>query len=314
MRWCAGIVNHGSFDDLERCLAALTRQALSPSAIAVYDTGQSPDRFESLRSAHRDVIFEMGANRGYAGGANFVVDRLIEAVEPVDFILVLNPDVELEPEYAGRLIEGMTNRPSVAIGTGKLLRPDRTTIDSAGITIPRNRRPRDRGSDRLDVGQFDAAELVDAASGAAMMLRVAALDDLIVDGELFDESFFAYHEDTDLCWRARLFGWQILYEPHAIASHRRGWQRDRRTEISISTRRHSFKNHYLQLVKNESAGGFIRNLPWLISWEILRLGFVLLRDRPMRAAYRDAWNALPEARRKRILIQARARSVPIREP
>lgn len=98
-----------------------------------------------------------------------------------------------------------TNRPSVAIGTGKLLRPDRTAIDSAGLTIPRNRRPRDRGSDRLDLGQFDAAELVDAASGAAMVLRVAALDELIVDGEFFDESFFAYHEGTDLCWRARLF-------------------------------------------------------------------------------------------------------------
>jgi GT2 family glycosyltransferase len=139
-----------------------------------------------------------------------------------------------------------------------------------------------------------------------MMLRVAALESLRIDGELFDESFFAYHEDTDLCWRARLLGWEILYEPRAVALHGRGWQRDRRNEIAIAIRRHSFKNHYLQLVKNETLGGFVRDLPSLLSWEILRLGFVLLRDRPMWAAYRQAWRGLPEARRKRKIIQARA--------
>jgi GT2 family glycosyltransferase len=306
-RWCAGIVNHGSYDDLESCLAGLARQSHSPSAIAVYDTGELPARFEALRVAHPDIAFEMGPNRGYAGGANRVVDRLMENAEPVDFMLVLNPDVELEPDYAGRLIDGMASQPRVAIGTGKLLRPDRKTLDSAGIVFPRNRRPRDRGSNQPDRGQFDLPQLVDAASGAAMMLRVAAIADLVIDDELFDESFFAYHEDTDLCWRARLFGWQVLYEPRAVAVHQRGWQRERRAQIAIATRRHSFKNHYLQLVKNETKRGFLRDLPWLIGWEILRLGFVLLRDRPMWAAYRDAWRALPEARRKRTLIQARAR-------
>jgi len=200
MRWCAGIVNHGSYDDLERCLAGLARQVDSPAAIVVYDTGQCPDRFETARLAHPDVIFEMGSNRGYAGGANHVVGRLVEALETVDFILVLNPDVELETQYASRLISVMMDVPRVAIGTGKLLRPDRTTLDSAGIIIPRNRRPRDRGSDQPDLGQFDVREFVDAASGAAMMLRTAAIDDLTIDGELFDERFFAYHEDTDLCW------------------------------------------------------------------------------------------------------------------
>jgi GT2 family glycosyltransferase len=210
--------------------------------------------------------------------------------------LLLNPDVSPDADYARLLIEGMQGSPRVAVATGKLLRPDRRTLDSAGIVFPRHRRPRDRGSDQPDRGQFDRAELVGAASGAAMMLRVAALESLRIDGELFDESFFAYHEDTDLCWRARRLGWQILYEPRAVALHRRGWQRDRRSEIAIAIRRHSFKNHYLQLVKNETLGGFVRDLPSLLSWE----------DRPMWAAYRQAWRGLPEARRKRKIIQARA--------
>ena len=313
VRWGAGIVNHGSFDDLERCLESLARQSLPAAAIVVYDTGEDPARFETERAAHPEILFESGPNRGYAGGANRVVERLTSETTPLDYILVLNPDVELDSDFSLHLIEGIDRRPRVAIATGKLLRPDRRTLDSAGIFFPRHGRPRDRGSDALDRGQFDAVELVDAVSGAAMMLRIAALDDLTLEGELFDESFFAYHEDTDLCWRARRFGWQILYEPRAIGVHVRGWQRARRAGIAISTRRHSFKNHYLQLVKNETLGHGLRNLPWLLGWEILRFGFVVLRDRPMLGAYTEAWRALPEARRKRALVQSKARRLAIHE-
>jgi len=307
VRWGAGIVNHGSYDDLNRCLESLARQSLPAAAIAVYDTGEDPIRFEAARAAHPELLFEGGPNRGYAGGANRVVERLAREAAPLDYILVLNPDVELDPDFSVRLIEGIDRRPRVAIATGKLLRPDRLTLDSAGILFPRHGRPRDRGSDVRDYGQFDVVELVDAASGAAMMLRVTALDDLALEGELFDESFFAYHEDTDLCWRARRFGWQILYEPAAVGVHVRRWQRARRTEIAISTRRHSFKNHYLQIVKNETLGHGLRNLPWLVAWEVLRFGFAVLWDRPMLRAYVEAWRAMPEARRKRALIQSRAR-------
>jgi len=306
-RWAVGIVNHGSYDDLDRCLGSLARQSLPATAIAVYDTGEDLARFAKSRVAHPEIVFESGPNRGYAGGANRVVERLRSESAAVDYILVLNPDVELDPDFSLSLIEEIERHPAVAIATGKLLRPDRMTLDSAGILFPRHGRPRDRGSDVRDRGQFDAVEMVDAASGAAMMLRVASLDELTLEGELFDESFFAYHEDTDLCWRARRFGWQILYQPRAVGVHARGWQRDGRAEIAISTRRHSFKNHYLQLVKNETWGHGFRNLPWLLGWEILRFGFVVIRDRPMLAAYAEAWRALPEARRKRALVQSRAR-------
>ena len=209
VRWGAGIVNHGSYDDLDRCLDSLAHQSLPASAIAIYDTGQLPRRFEEVRAAHPEFLLESGPNRGYAGGGNRVVERLASEAKPLDYILVLNPDVELDSDFSARLIEGIERHPRVAIATGKLLRPDRVTLDSAGIFFPRNGRPRDRGSDVQDRGQFDATELVDAVSGAAMMLRVPALGALALEGELFDESFVAYHEDTDPSWRARRLGWEI---------------------------------------------------------------------------------------------------------
>jgi len=225
----------------------------------------------------------------------------------VDHILLLNPDVDLEPAFAETLLRAMRDEPAVALACGKLYRPGRQLIDSAGIALPAHRRPRDRGSEEPDRGQFDAREFVFGASGAAMLLRCAALPELALDGEIFDEDFFAYHEDTDLSWRANLLGWRVLYEPRARGEHVRGWRRGSRNDVAITVRRHSFKNHYLQLIKNEPAGSLLRGLPVLLGWETLRLGFALLRDREILPAYRDAWRLAGRAWRKRRLLQARQR-------
>ena len=309
VRWGAGIVNHGSFDDLERCLGSLEKQSIPPSEIVVYDTGEDEARIAGCASRWARVRFETGRNLGYAGGANRVIARLREARPPLDAALVLNPDVALDPNFAERLVEASVGREHVALATGKLLRPDRETIDSAGIFIPRNRRPQDRGSDEPDRGQYERVECVDAASGAALWIQLDCVAALSIEGELFDEGFFAYHEDTDLGWRARRFGFEVLYVPGAVATHARAWQKDRRGEIAPEIRRHSFKNHYLQIVKNELPGDLLRNAPWLIVWEVLRAGFVLVRERTLARGYLDAWEALPKAFRQRRLISERATAI-----
>src|SRR5262249_57771182 len=63
-----------------------------------------------------------------------------------------------------------------------------------------------------------APRLVDVVSGAAMWLRRAALDD--VGG--WDERYFMYLEDTDLCWRLRRAGWDVAYEPSGVVHHEQG--------------------------------------------------------------------------------------------
>ena len=304
--WGAGIVNHGSCADLEACLSSIALQTWAPERVAVWDTGVDADGLAEVASRFPEVSFMGGENRGYAGGANGVVQALNESTSP-EFVLVLNPDVVLDVDFAQRLVGATAVEPNFAIATGKLLRSGRKTIDSAGTFFPRHRRPRDRGSEEEDRGQYDRAECVDGASGAAMLVRSSAIEVLSIEGELFDESFFAYHEDTDLCWRARKLRFEILYAPSAVAVHTRGWQKVDRMRVPEAIRRHSFKNHYLQLVKNETGRGLLLNLPWLIVWEILRLGFVLLRDRALLSAYKEAWQLLGTARRRRTLIQATVR-------
>ena len=140
-----------------------------------------------------------------------------------------------------------------------------------------------------------------------MMLRRDALDALAIDGEIFDEDFFLYHEDTDLSWRAQLLGWSVLYVPEARAEHERRWRRGRRFEIDPSVRRHSFKNHYLQLIKNEQPLDFWLGLPILAGWELLRLSHALLRDPAVLPAYRNAWRLRHRAWEKRRMLRAAMR-------
>jgi len=304
-RYVVGIVSYRSYDDLGRCLESVASQEHRPEAVHVLDGDADPAQLEALAERFPSASFEVGPNRGYAGGANRLLAGIAERHPDVPWCLLLNPDVVLDAEFAERLLAAVADRPDVAVATGKLLRPDGRTIDSAGIELPRHRRPRDRGSEQPDLGQLDEAGDVFGASGAAMLLRRAALSDLALDGEIFDEDFFVYHEDTDLCWRAQRLGWRVHYEPGARAFHARGWRRAARFQVPVSVRRHSFKNHYLQLIKNESGRDWVRGLPVFVAWETLRLGYAVLRDPAVLPAYADAWRLSRRALRKRRLLHAK---------
>jgi GT2 family glycosyltransferase len=306
--YVAGIVHHDDYDQLPECLASLRRQTRAPLAVHVVDTGVDPKRLDDLRDSHPDVRFEQVQNRGYGAGANRILAEVARTRPDAAYVLILNPDVSLDPDFAAALLDAMDADAGVALASGKLLRADGRTLDSAGIRLPRHRRPRDRGSERADLGQFDRTERVFGVSGAAMMIRRAALADLALDGEVFDEDFFAYQDDTDLSWRAHRLGWDVLYHPAARAIHLRRWQRQRRMGIPPFVRRHSFKNHYLQIAKNERGLDLLRNLPALLLWEALRLGYALARDRAVLPAYRDALRELPRALHKRRLLEARVRA------
>ncbi len=305
--WAVGIVHHDAFDDLARCLEKISLQTRPPGRVMVFDTGRDEDRLAIVRRAFPDAHFESGPNLGYAGGANRILAQLATTHPAPSFVLLLNPDVELDAHFAEILLDAMVETPKVAIASGKLVRPD-GTIDSAGVRLPLHRRPRDRGSEEPDRGQYDEIELVFAVTGAAMMLRRTAIDDIALGKEVFDEDFFLYHEDTDLCWRANRLGWCVLYHPAARALHRRRWRRDRRNEIEPWVRCHSFKNHYLQILKNESLPGFLGVFPVLLGWELMRFGFALLRDPSILRGYGAALRLAPRTWRKRRLLERKIRA------
>ena len=308
MTYAIGIVNYRTYTDLGRCLETVKSQSQAPIATFVLDVSPDPAKHVEMRARYVDVHWDEVPNRGFGAGANSILDRVRQNCPDAQFVLILNPDVELEPGYAENLLIEMSLRADTAMASGKLLRPDRKSIDSAGILLPRNRRPRDRGSEELDLGQYDRTETVFGATGAAIMIRMSAVQDLSIDGEFFDEDFFLYHEDTDACWRAHLLGWRVLYVASATAVHTRRWRQNERFSTAPEVRRHSFKNHYLQMIKNEKGSDFLLNAPIIVSWEIARFGFAVLRDPAVLPAYHQALRLSGRAWRKRRFLQKRART------
>ena len=154
--YCVGIIHYKSYVDLETCLGAVAGQTLLPQAVRVVDADADTDALLKIRGRHPAVAFEAAANRGYSAAANRLLAWASGPEVGADFCLLLNPDVTLEADFGQRLVDALAARPDAALGAGKLMRPDRLTLDSAGIALPAHRRPRDRGSEQHDRGGYEA--------------------------------------------------------------------------------------------------------------------------------------------------------------
>jgi GT2 family glycosyltransferase len=313
------IVNWNGARYLPACVAALKRSS-TPGRILLVDNASSDGSVEYIRQAHPDVdVLRLPENVGYAAGANAGL-RMTGG----EFAMILNPDVLLASDHLETLQQRLDEDASIGAAQGRLhqiqsedfvaerVRSD-GRLDSAGHSIHRSRMVVDRGQGREDGPEFHQEVSIFSACGAALFLRRSMLEDVAQDGEYFAESFFAYKEDIDLCWRARQLGWDVRYVPDAVAHHVRAaplaadaWRR-----MPLAARRHSWKNHYLLMIRNDSAADIVRALPFIAAWELVRLGHALLRDPRVLTAYVDLARAVPAALRARSALLRRRRATPV---
>lgn len=312
------IVNWNGRRYLPACLAALKASTV-PVRILVVDNASDDDSVAYLHREHADVeVLGLRSNVGYAAGANAGL-----RATSGEYAMIMNPDVLLAPEHLAVLEGRLRADPSIGVAQGKLYRTDidrfvagnlscEGPLDSAGHVIRRSRMVVDRGQGEADGPQYSEEVSVFSACGAALFMRRAMLEDVAPDGEYFDSSFFAYKEDIDLCWRARLLGWDVRYVPAAVAHHvrtapleRGAWRR-----MPLIARRHSWKNHYLLMIRNDRTADLMRALPFVAGWELMRLGHAVLRDQRVLAGYIDLVRALPAAVRRRRALLRRRRASP----
>jgi N-acetylglucosaminyl-diphospho-decaprenol L-rhamnosyltransferase len=167
-------------------------------------------------------VVHSGANLGYARAANLGITATDAPV-----VAVLNPDTVLHPETTGVVAERFSAEPDLGALGPQILNTDGTVYPSArtvptvvdavghGVLLfvwpqnPFTRRYRQIGADP------SVPRDVDWVSGAALWLRRAALD----RAGGWDERFFMYVEDVELCWRLRRGGWRVSYEPAAVVEH-----------------------------------------------------------------------------------------------
>jgi len=314
-RVAVGIINYQDYRHLPACLDSVKQQTLRPDRVLLLDNQSCPEEIGPVARAHPEVdLLAIDANLGYSGGAN----RIIREVDGCAYILLLNPDVVLNAQFLRELVHAMESNPRAGSAGGKLLLgdpqasqspgADHPFLDSTGHVIFRNRRVIDRAHGEADRGQYDQLEHVFSVCGAAVLLRRAMLEEVKIGEEYFDEDFFAYKEDVDICWRAQLLGWASLYVPKATAYHLRGWKRqDDRRNVPWVRKYHSFKNHYLMMVKNELPSIFWRDFFPIIWLGLRAMTYITLMEPSLWRPVFDLGKFWAAAQDKRRVIMRRRR-------
>lgn len=292
------LVTWNSAKYLRRCLEGIAQQSHRELELIAVDNASvdgSADLVAQLAPEAR--VIRNDTNRGFAAAVNQGL-----AVARGEFVLFVNPDAFLEPDYIARVIAALDAAgPSFGSATGRLLRPN-GVIDSKGIRMTRSGRHFDIDQGKPDDGDTGMREVF-GVSGAAAVHRRAFLDDV---GPL-DEDFFSFREDADLAWRGRLFGWRAIYAGDAIAVHVRTVTPERRRELPPFINMHSVKNRFLLRLKNEGAWLALRNAPFELARDLVTIAAVLTIERTSLPALAWLWKNRKRIMAKRREIQRRRR-------
>lgn len=291
------IVTWNSAPFLRRCLAALAAQTYPDIELIHIDNASSDDSVAIVRGCETAQHIMNDTNRGFSAAVNQAV-RIANG----EFVLLLNPDAYLEPEYVSSLVATLEN---FGMATGKLLQAESGLIDSKGIRMTRSGRHFDVGQGLRD--QPDNRREVFGVSGAAAMYRMAFIRDVTVGGEFLDEDFFAFREDADVAWRGRLFGWKAVYVPEAVAHHVRTVTPEKRRSLSAVTNMHGVKNRFLLRLKNEGLYLAIRNAPFELTRDLIVIVAALTIERTSLPALTWLWKNRRRIMEKRRAIQSRRR-------
>ncbi len=229
-RVSAVVVNHEAGEALITCVASLRAEGVAE--VTVVDNASSDRSTEALLGADGDVrLVQTGSNLGYGAAANRGI-----AVSRSELVLVSNPDVAVHRGALAVLADALGADPALAIVGPLILESDGrrypsarrfpSLVDAAGHALLGDIAPDNGFTRRYRMGDCDVDQRaeVDWVSGACFLARRRALEEL--GG--FDESYFMYAEDTDLCWRARRAGWGVAYVPEAVVTHRQGVSTARR--------------------------------------------------------------------------------------
>lgn len=296
------IVDNASTDGSADKVRASYHQLHSNSAKVVSADSQAPNSAGSITRMPSLVLLENEHNTGFAPAHNQAI-----AGTNTDYVLVLNPDLTLAPDYISRLVACFEANPRIGSATGKLLlKADHSLVDSTGLRMNRARRAFDRGAGE-SADLWNESGVVFGVSGAAAMYSRRMIEDVSVEGEFFDADFFAYKEDVDVAWRAGLFGWQAYYDAEAIGYHERGWKTSGRSGKAMFIKRISYINRYKMIYKNESSRRMLLTLLYSLPYEIAAHGYSLLKEPKLMGAWSSFFSQWTALKRKRRYIQEKAK-------
>jgi GT2 family glycosyltransferase len=243
------VITFNGMEHIKDCFSSLERQTYTNLEIIAVDNASEDRTAETLHVHFPKVqVFALVKNLHYAGAVNFGLKQARGK-----YILILNQDVELEPECIARLYRKAAASPQAgAVVPMMKFFSLRGFINGIGNHI----RDHSWGSDNfigcVDIGQFETLEEVPSACFGAVLLRRNAVREV---GYL-DEKYTAFYEDTDWSFRCWLKGWTIVPAVKAVVYHKFGASYPDRHKLKLVVRNRM--RLVLKIFRGRILFGFLR--------------------------------------------------------
>jgi GT2 family glycosyltransferase len=297
------IVNYNGKKWLKMLFDSLCVQMYKNFEIIFVDNASSDDSVEFVRNNYKDdriKIVQAGKNLGFAGGNNLGFKHARGK-----YILLLNNDTWVTVDYLEKFKDAFLDIPNAGSVQSKIvLMNDTGKLDVCGAYWTDSSFLNYYGCGQgQNLKKYNKNMPFFSSKGASMLVRRDVIDKV----GLFDEDFWAYYEDTDLCHRIWLAGYECWYYPAAVMYHAMGG-----TSLTFPNDEiqfHNFKNKLLSFLKNFEAWTLVKILPIYFILIVALSFFWLLQGKwkHFLAIYRSIWwNILHfgETLKKRKVIQS----------
>lgn len=233
------IPNYNGSKYIEGCLESLKRQTLIPDEIIIVDNGSSDGSLDIIQEKYNNYVklIKMPSNKGFSIAANEGIKSSLH-----EYVVLLNNDTEVEEDWLKELYNEIKKDKDIFSVCSKMLRfDDRDIVDDVGDGYTILGWATKRGDGKPESKYTESCEVFSACAGAAIYRR-----DIFKKIGYFDENFFAYLEDVDISYRAKIYGFKNYFASRARVYHigsATSGSRHNEFKVKLSARNNIFLIH-----------------------------------------------------------------------
>lgn len=278
------VVNWNGLAYTKVCIKSLRKINYPNFEIILVDNSSIAPEGEELKREFPEIhLIQASSNLGFTGGNNLGIRYALN--RGVDYILLLNNDTEVEPDFLDGLVSFLDTHPEYAAVQPKIrFALDKNLIWNAGGGYFQ---PLEMswsiGIGQKDIGQYDLARDVPWITGCAILVKSEA----ILEAGMLDDAFFAYYEDVEWSIRLRKKGYKLFYFPQSVIYHVAGASstQEKTKEGKVSPFVHYLRtrNHLYLIRKHGTPFSFLLSLGYQSLKNSAFVVFLLLRGRIEKA-------------------------------
>jgi GT2 family glycosyltransferase len=276
------VLNWNGEKYLENCVNSLLKTSYPNIEIIIVDNASTDGSQKIVEKFAHVRLIQNEKNYGYAGGNNIGFKHASGK-----YVVALNNDMYVEPDWLDAPIDYMEKDDTIGIAGCRQMRFDKKTIDGLFRIYRKDLTTDALGAEENYSGDYTTykAGFVIGVNGGSAIYRKKAIDE--ING--FDEHFFGYFEDVDICLRAVIYGWRILYVPSSVVYHIGGasFRKDNRKMLYLLER-----NRIWFIYKNYPVSELLKHSIHLIFYEIRHIYATFFKQRDPKFYFETRLDAL----------------------